>query len=72
MNAPLPTEQCADWYAVVRVRIKNAMAHDEPEAERAMRELIEDEGGIWQVVVGWADPIDAELLSIEKVRDPYG
>jgi hypothetical protein len=65
-------DQGADWYAIVRVRINNVMAHNEPDAEKTVRQAIEDEGGIWQAIIGWADPIDTVLLSIEKVKDQYG
>jgi hypothetical protein len=53
-----------DWELVVRVKLKNVMEHDEPEAERAVRELIADEGGLWQTLASWTDPEDFELVSI--------
>ena len=53
-----------DWELVVRVRLRNVMEHDEPEAERAVRELMEDEGGLMNVLAGWGDPDDFTLVSI--------
>lgn len=58
----------ADWEITVKVRLKNALVHNEPEAERALRELIDDEGGLMNVICGWCDPEDLTLLTVIPVE----
>lgn len=57
----------ATWYAYVRVRIPNAMEHDEPDAEKCLRQAIDDDGGIIQVIIGWCDPDDLKLIRLSPV-----
>ena len=57
----------ADWVMTVRVRLNNALEHDEPNAKLALHRCIADEGGPLQVIAGWCEPDDLEVLSLEPI-----
>lgn len=54
-----------DWEMVVRVRVRNAIEHAFPCAREQLMDSIRDEGGVWLVLVGWCEPEDLELVSLE-------
>ncbi len=55
------------WEMIVRVKLPHCMEHSEGEA--ALREVIKDEGGPMQVIVGWCDPEDIEIVSLVPVTN---
>lgn len=54
----------ADWEMVVKVRLKNVM---DDEDESVLRGIIEDEGGPFQVICGWCDSEDVEIVSLSQL-----
>lgn len=58
------------WEMIVKVRLQHCMEHSE--GEGAMRQVIEWEGGPYQVIIGWADPEDVEIISLIPIPDTAG
>jgi hypothetical protein len=58
----------ADWIVTVRVRIPDAYEHSEPNAESELRKIIDDEGGIYQVLIGWCDSEKFELVELRPAE----
>lgn len=54
-----------DWEMVVRVRIRNCIERDLPDAREILADCIRDDGGVWSVLSGWCEPEDMEILSLE-------
>jgi len=53
----------ADWFVTVRVLLRDFVDHAEPDAERLVRELLNDECGF----CGCCDwPDDYEILKVER------
>ena len=58
----------ADWEVVFRIRCRDLVEHDEPDAEAVARWVIEEEG-----IFGVADNFsDWDLVSITPVADKEG
>lgn len=48
----------------VLVRIRECYEHSEPNARAELLQVIKDEGGLMQVIMGWCEQEDIELLDI--------
>lgn len=54
-----------EWEMTVKVRLRNVM---EGESVDVLRGIIADEGGPMQVICGWCDADDLEIVSLLPVQ----
>jgi hypothetical protein len=52
-----------EWEMTVKVRLRNVM---DGESVDVLRGIIADEGGPMQVICGWCDSDDLEIVSLER------
>ena len=50
------------WVAIYRIKIPHLIDHNEPDAERLAKEILQEEG-----VLGFTDMEDWELLSLDPL-----
>lgn len=54
-----------DWEMVVKVKLRNSLLHSTPEAKQILSRMIDEEGGLLQVIQGWCEEEDLALVSLQ-------
>lgn len=54
----------ADWEIMIKVTLRNAMDHEEPNPTTTLLECIKEEGGLMQIIAGWCNPQDLEMVGV--------
>jgi len=54
---------------VVRARLRGALLHETPNAKETLERAVAEEGGPLQVICGWCDSDDLEIVSLKPVPE---